>query len=173
MRSREDTGYLLDLLTRAASLGLAGVAALGCTGGDDPLRVSSNVGEAVLQPQTPLDGAAIPKYVDRLPTLSGSRVDGTRTVNIDMHEFQQKLLPNSVYASLPAPFNGGTFVWGYQANNGNPQFPAQTIEARQGLKIACIEEIAYEMGFIDGPQLLKLADGMKSSYGQYLRELLR
>ena len=126
------TRYLSDLLARAASLGLAGVAVLGCTAGDDPLQVSSNTAAAVLQPQTPLDGATVPKYVTRLTTLSGSRVDGTRSVAIDMHEFQQKMLPNSVYSNLPSPFNNGTFVWGYQANGGQPQFPAQTIEARRG-----------------------------------------
>ncbi len=49
----------------------------------------------------------------------------------------------------------------------------QTIEARQGLKIACLEEIAYTRGFIDAKQLSKLADGFgKSDYGTYLRGLL-
>jgi len=48
----------------------------------------------------------------------------------------------------------------------------QTIEARQGLKVACVEEVAYQMGFIDGRQLEKLAAGMKNDYGVYLRELL-
>jgi glucose-1-phosphate thymidylyltransferase len=44
-----------------------------------------------------------------------------------------------------------------------------TIEQRQGLKISCIEEIAYQMEFIDKAQLLALAEQMrKSSYGQYL-----
>jgi glucose-1-phosphate thymidylyltransferase len=44
-----------------------------------------------------------------------------------------------------------------------------TIEKRQGLKISCIEEIAYKMGFISKSQLMKLAEQMKnSSYGQYL-----
>ncbi len=45
----------------------------------------------------------------------------------------------------------------------------QTIENRQGLKVACIEEIAYEMGYIDEQQLLKLAQPLKKNqYGQYL-----
>lgn len=48
----------------------------------------------------------------------------------------------------------------------------QVIEARQGLKIACIEEIAYSQGFIDRAQFKKLADSLaKSSYGQYLIDI--
>ena len=45
----------------------------------------------------------------------------------------------------------------------------QAIENRQGLKVACIEEIAYEMGYIDKEQVLKLAEPLKKNgYGQYL-----
>ena len=45
----------------------------------------------------------------------------------------------------------------------------QTIENRQGLKVACIEEIAYEMGYITKEDLLKLAQPLKKNqYGQYL-----
>ena len=50
----------------------------------------------------------------------------------------------------------------------------ETIERRQGLKIACPEEIAYRMGYIDAEQLARLAAPMKkNSYGQYLLEVLR
>ena len=49
----------------------------------------------------------------------------------------------------------------------------ETLEQRQGLKIACPEEIAYRMGYIDAEQLAKLAAPMsKSGYGRYLLELL-
>ena len=45
----------------------------------------------------------------------------------------------------------------------------QTIENRQGLKVACIEEIAYEMGYIDKEKLLQLAQPLKKNqYGEYL-----
>ncbi len=45
----------------------------------------------------------------------------------------------------------------------------QTIEKRQGLKIACIEEIAYEMGYISKEKLIELAQPLKKNqYGQYL-----
>lgn len=50
----------------------------------------------------------------------------------------------------------------------------QTIQARQGLKIACIEEIAYRMGYIDAEQVLRLAGPLKKNeYGKYLEQLVR
>jgi len=50
----------------------------------------------------------------------------------------------------------------------------KAIEDRQGLKIACIEEIAYGMGYIDGDQLKKLAEPLrKSGYGEYLLNILK
>lgn len=49
----------------------------------------------------------------------------------------------------------------------------QTIEKRQGLKVACPEEIAYRAGFIDAGQLEALAVNIRNGYGDYLREMLR
>lgn len=48
----------------------------------------------------------------------------------------------------------------------------QMIEQRQGLKIACVEEISYRMGFIDRAQLEKLANGCNNIYGKYLMDIL-
>ena len=49
----------------------------------------------------------------------------------------------------------------------------QAIETRQGLKISCIEEIAYRMGYIDKEQVLELAKPLaKNNYGQYLIDLV-
>ena len=50
----------------------------------------------------------------------------------------------------------------------------ETIEQRQGLKIACPEEIAYRMGYIGAEQLERLAESLKqTAYGQYLRQLIQ
>jgi glucose-1-phosphate thymidylyltransferase len=50
----------------------------------------------------------------------------------------------------------------------------QTIEQRQGLKIACLEEIAYRMGYLDAADVERLAEPLrKSAYGDYLLRMLR
>jgi len=50
----------------------------------------------------------------------------------------------------------------------------QVMEDRQGLKVGCIEEVAYNMGFIDKEQLIKIAQPLlKSGYGQYLMNLVQ
>jgi glucose-1-phosphate thymidylyltransferase len=62
----------------------------------------------------------------------------------------------------------GTFASLMQAS----QF-VQVIEERQGLRIGCIEEIAYRMGYITTDQLTALADPLrKSGYGEYLLSVL-
>ena len=49
----------------------------------------------------------------------------------------------------------------------------QTLQARQGLKISCIEEIAYRMGYIDAEQVMRLAEPLaKNEYGDYLKRVI-
>jgi glucose-1-phosphate thymidylyltransferase len=63
----------------------------------------------------------------------------------------------------------GTFASLQQAG----QF-VEVIEERQGLKVGCIEEIAYEQGFIDAAQLEQIAQPLvKSGYGKYLLKLIK
>jgi glucose-1-phosphate thymidylyltransferase len=50
----------------------------------------------------------------------------------------------------------------------------RVIEERQGLKIGCVEEVAWRAGFIDDATLVELAEPLrKSGYGEYLLDLLR
>ncbi|MBR5162438.1 MAG: glucose-1-phosphate thymidylyltransferase, partial [Schwartzia sp.] len=50
----------------------------------------------------------------------------------------------------------------------------QTIQARQGLKISCVEEIAYRMGYIDAAQVERLAKPLlKNEYGKYLMRVIK
>jgi glucose-1-phosphate thymidylyltransferase len=49
----------------------------------------------------------------------------------------------------------------------------ETIEQRQGLKVACPEEIAFRAGWIGAPELERLAEPLRNGYGAYLRDLLK
>ncbi len=63
----------------------------------------------------------------------------------------------------------GTFESLSQASNY-----IETIEKRQALKVACLEEIAFEKGWIDAAQLRRLAEPMAhNEYGQYLLEMVK
>jgi len=85
---------------------------------------------------------------------------------------------NKIYlneGNLNVELLGRGFAWldtGTHESLHNASNYVETIEQRQGLKIACIEEIAYKKGFIDKDQLLKLAKELeKNQYGQYLFEV--
>src|SRR3981081_4010897 len=68
---------------------------------------------SVVSGQTPLAGSSIPQFAEPLPTFARRRVDDA-SIDVNMLEFQQKVLPNKLYVGLPAPFDKGTFVWGFR-----------------------------------------------------------
>lgn len=82
--------------------------------------------------QTPLLGTAILKYVEPLPYFAGIRVTNT-DVTVTMEEFQQQILPASIYAALPPPYDGGTYVWGYNVGGLGAWYPGVTVEATCGV----------------------------------------
>ena len=83
---------------------------------------------------------------------------------LEMNELQVSILDRGT-----AWLDTGTFQSLMQAS----QF-VQVIEARQGLKIGCIEEVAFNMGFIDAAQLEQIAQPLlKSGYGDYLMNILK
>jgi len=85
-------------------------------------------------PQVSLPGAAIPKYVEPLPVFgpaSGGAAPRVRKAifRVSAEEFQHKVLPASFYDALPAPYNAGTYVWGYRVDSRPPYYPGFTVEA--------------------------------------------
>lgn len=89
--------------------------------------------------------------------------------DVNKHYLEAGKLKVGVLDRGTAWLDTGTFASLMQAG----QF-VQVIEERQGLKIGCIEEIAWNMGFINDEQLEKLATPLvKSGYGQYLLNLLK
>lgn len=89
--------------------------------------------------------------------------------DVNREYLQQGKLKVGVLSRGTAWLDTGTFNSLMQAG----QF-VQVIEERQGLKIGCIEEIAFQMKFIDSEQLKKVAEPlMKSGYGEYLLGLLK
>ncbi len=125
----------LTAICAAAAL----TTACGVEGSDasqEPVGVTTQA--SVQTPQTLLDGNTIPKFVDPLPTFNGRRINGSATLNVSMQEFQQRVLPASVYAGLRAPFNAGTFLWGYNINRTGASWPARTIEVTRGTATTAI-----------------------------------
>ena len=93
-------------------------------------------------PQTALLGNTVSKYVTSLPVFVGARVQAGSALAISYNEFQQKVLPDSFYATLPAsinPYPGitfnprmGTYVWGYKVGDAPALFPGYTVESHRG-----------------------------------------
>jgi spore coat protein A len=97
--------------------------------------------------QTALNGTTVDKYVTSLPYFAGSRVAAGTSLAVSYEQFQQKVLPDSFYAALPAgpfsPYPGisfdlqnGTNVWGYKVGDAVQLYPGFTVEAQRGVATA-------------------------------------
>jgi len=111
------------------------------------------------------DNSVISIARDLKPSIRGEY----EITDINRHYLAEKKLKVMVFDRGTAWLDTGTFASLMQAG----QF-VQVIEERQGLKIGCIEEIAYRMNFINAEQLEKLAQPLiKSGYGEYLMRMLK
>ena len=87
--------------------------------------------------------------------------------DVNRHYLENNTLQVGVLNRGTAWLDTGTF----ESLHDSAEF-VRVIEKRQGLKVGCIEEVAYRMGFIDKTQLLALADKYaKSGYGEYLKKV--
>ncbi len=93
---------------------------------------------------------------------------------LEITSIQQEYLKRK---SLKVELMGRGFAWLDTGTHDSLMEAGQfieTIEKRQGLKVACLEEIALYMGYIDKKQVKKLAEPLKkSNYGQYLLDLVK
>jgi len=102
--------------------------------------------------------------IAKAKTLKPSKRGELEITDLNRLYLREKRLRVEILGRGMAWLDTGTHESLLQASNY-----IHTIEQRQGLKISCIEEIAYKMGFIDKAQLLALAGQLeKSAYGQYL-----
>ncbi len=128
------------------------------------------------KPQTPKSNYAVPglyfynnDVVEIAKNLQPSLRGEYEITDVNKHYLQAGQLKVKVLGRGTAWLDTGTHKSLMQAG----QF-IEVIEDRQGLKIGCIEETAYEMGFIDAGQLERLGNlYLKSGYGEYLLDLLK
>lgn len=126
------------------------------------------------KPQHPKSNYAVPglyfydnSVVEVAKNIKPSPRGEYEITDVNRYYLEQGKLKVGILSRGTAWLDTGTFASLIQAS----QF-VQVIEERQGLKIGCIEELAYRMGFIDRAQLEKIAVPLlKSGYGTYLMNL--
>ncbi len=127
------------------------------------------------KPQKPKSNYAVPglyiydsDIVQTAKNLKPSKRGELEITDINLEYLKKGKLKVELLGRGVAWLDTGTFESLQQAASY-----VQAIQERQGLKISCIEEIAYRFGYIDKKQLEKLASGLsKNEYGQYLTELI-
>jgi len=127
------------------------------------------------KPQKPKSNYAVPGlyfYDNDVVKIAGELKPSARgeleITDVNLTYLQRKKLKVTVLGRGTAWLDTGTFDSLVQAS----QF-IQVIEQRQGLKIGCIEEIAFRMGFISKEHLLRLSEPLKKSgYGEYLLKIV-
>ena len=107
------------------------------------------------------------QVLDIARDLKPSKRGEYEITDVNIAYLAKKELKLEVFSRGMAWLDTGTHEALHQAANF-----IQVIEDRQGLKVACLEEIAYRMGFIAEDQLRALAGELKNEYGQYLLDLL-
>jgi glucose-1-phosphate thymidylyltransferase len=138
----------------------------------DENRVAVSIEE---KPERPRSRYAVPglyfydnEVVDIAKNLKPSPRGEYEITDVNRHYLERGRLKVSILERGTAWLDTGTFDSLMQAS-----LFIQVIEQRQGIKVACIEEIAWRKGFIDRSQLMRLAEPlMKSGYGRYLTELI-
>lgn len=128
------------------------------------------------KPEKPKSNFAVPglyfydnSVIDVARNLKPSARGEYEITDVNKYYLEQGKLKVGVLSRGTAWLDTGTFHSLIQAS----QF-VEVIESRQGLKIGCIEEIAFIKGYIDAGQLEKIAQPLvKSGYGQYLMDLIR
>ena len=128
------------------------------------------------KPKQPKSNYAVPGlyfYDNSVISIARDLKPGIRgeyeITDINKHYLAKNKLKVVVFDRGTAWLDTGTFASLMQAG----QF-VQVIEERQGLKVGCIEEIAYRMNFISAEQLEKLAQPLlKSGYGEYLMRIIK
>lgn len=168
-----------EILKRAASLEKGGIIFGYYVKDARPFGVvefdkNKNVISLEEKPQTPKSSYAIPglyfydnKVAQLVKDLKPSPRGEMEITDLNRRYLERNELKVEVLGRGMAWFDTGTCDGLLEANNF-----VEAIQKRQGLYIACIEEVAYRLGYIDTNQLLKLSRNLsKTAYGKYLVDI--